>query len=112
MTGTSPFSVFLADEAVPRVALEHLVIMDGDGNNDVFYPRGSGVFKIQNIKVFNRWGEVVFEKSNFNANDAAAGWNGTFKGKPLAADVFVYIMQVICDNNSTLTFRGNITLLR
>ncbi|RNI36643.1 PKD domain-containing protein [Hanamia caeni] len=85
---------------------------NGDGNNDVFFPRGSGVFKIQNIKVFNRWGEVVFEKSNFNANDAAAGWNGTFKGKPLAADVFVYIMQVICDNNSTLTFRGNITLLR
>jgi gliding motility-associated-like protein len=85
---------------------------NGDGNNDVFYPRGSGVFKIQNIKVFNRWGEVVFEKSNFNANDAAAGWNGTFKGKPLAADVFVYMMQVICDNNSTLTFQGNITLLR
>lgn len=85
---------------------------NGDGNNDIFYPRGSGVFNIQNLKIFNRWGEVVFDKSNFKANDAAAGWDGTFKGQPLPADVFVYMLQVICDNNSTLTFKGNITLLR
>jgi gliding motility-associated-like protein len=85
---------------------------NGDGNNDIFYPRGSGVFNIQNLKIFNRWGQVVFDKSNFKANDAAAGWDGTFKGQPLPADVFVYMLQVICDNNSTLTFKGNITLLR
>jgi gliding motility-associated-like protein len=85
---------------------------NGDGSNDVFYPRGSGVFKILNLKVFNRWGEVVFDKSNFNANDAATGWDGTYKGKQLAADVFIYMLQVVCDNNSTLTFKGNIALLR
>jgi gliding motility-associated-like protein len=85
---------------------------NGDGNNDVFYPRGSGVFKILNLKVFNRWGEVVFDKSNFNANDAATGWDGTYKGKQLPADVFIYMLQVVCDNNSTLTFKGNIALLR
>ena len=85
---------------------------NGDGSNDVFYPRGSGVFKIQNIKVFNRWGEIVFEKSNFNPNDASSGWDGTFKGKPLPPDVFVYILQVVCDNNTTLTFKGNIALIK
>lgn len=85
---------------------------NGDGVNDIFYPRGSGVFKILNLKVFNRWGEIVFEKSNFNANDASAGWDGTFKGKQLPPDVFVYMLQVVCDNNSTLTFKGNIALIR
>ena len=85
---------------------------NGDGANDVFYPRGSGVFKILNLKVFDRWGEVVFERSNFNANDATAGWDGTFKGKQLPPDVFVYTLQVMCDNNSILTFKGNIALIR
>lgn len=85
---------------------------NGDGTNDIFYPRGSGIFKILSIKVFSRWGEVVFEKSNFSANDQSAGWNGSFKGKQLPSDVFVYIMQVLCDNNSTLTFKGNIALIR
>ena len=54
---------------------------NGDGANDIFYPRGSGVFQIKVLKIFNRWGEVVFEKSNIHANDISSGWDGTFNGK-------------------------------
>jgi gliding motility-associated-like protein len=78
----------------------------------VFYPRGSGVFKITNFKVFSRWGEVVFQKSYFNANDASVGWDGTYKGSKLPADVFVYVLEVVCDNNSSLVFKGNVALIR
>ena len=85
---------------------------NGDGANDIFYPRGSGLFKIQNIRIFNRWGQLMFEKNDFNANDINAGWNGTFKGVKLNPDVFVYTMSVICDNNSILTYKGNIALIQ
>lgn len=85
---------------------------NGDGNNDVFYPRGSGLFKIKNLKIYNRWGQAVFERESFNANDANAGWNGTFNGAKLNPDVFVYVIEIICDNNSILTYKGNITLLQ
>lgn len=85
---------------------------NGDGSNDIFYPRGSGVFKIINFKVFSRWGKVVFEKSYFNANDASAGWDGTYKGKKLPSDVFVYVLEVVCDNNSNLIFKGNVALIK
>ena len=84
---------------------------NGDGANDIFYPRGNGVFKIKNLRVFNRWGEIVFEKSNFNANDASYGWDGTYKGRILSADVFVYTLEVVCDNNTNLVFKGNIALI-
>jgi gliding motility-associated-like protein len=85
---------------------------NGDGANDVFYPRGSGVFAVRSLRVFNRWGEVVFEKANFNANDASAGWDGTFKGKKLSPDVFVYALEVVCSNNQTLVFKGNVALIK
>ncbi len=85
---------------------------NGDGVNDVFYPRGSGVFKIKGLKIFNRWGQVVFERSNFNANDVSAGWDGTFNGKKLPSDVFVYTLELVCENNQTLVFKGNIALVR
>ncbi len=85
---------------------------NGDGVNDIFYPRGSGIFKIKNMKVFDRWGEIVFERSNFNANDALAGWDGTFKGKKLPPDVFVYVLEVVCENNANLVFKGNIALIK
>ena len=85
---------------------------NGDGANDVFYPRGTGIFRIKTLRVFNRWGEVVFENSSFNANDASAGWNGTFKGTKLNPDVFVYTIDIICENNTILTYKGNVALIQ
>ena len=85
---------------------------NADGVNDVFYPRGRGLFKIKSLVIFNRWGEAIFEKRSFNANDASAGWDGTFKGSKLTPDVYVYILELICDNNSVLSLNGNIALVK
>lgn len=85
---------------------------NGDGSNDIFYPRGTGLFNIKTMRIFNRWGEMVFEKSNFNANDMMSGWDGTYKGQKLNPDVFVYIIDVRCDNDNTLNYKGNVTLIR
>jgi len=95
-----------------NVFLPNTFSPNGDGANDTFYPRGSGIFQVKMLRVFNRWGEIIFEKSNMYANDISAGWNGTYKGAKLPPDVFVYVMDVICDNNTVLTFKGNIALLR
>ena len=65
-----------------------------------------------NLKIFNRWGEIVYEKNDFMPNDMNAGWNGTYKGKPLSPDVFVYIIEVMCDNNTVLPLKGNVALLK
>jgi gliding motility-associated-like protein len=85
---------------------------NGDGMNDMFYPRGTGVFQVKMLRVFNRWGDVVFEKSNVRANDMSTGWDGTFKGQKLSPDVFVYTLTVVCDNNTQLIYKGNIALVR
>ena len=62
--------------------------------------------------MFNRWGELVFERLNFSANDAGAGWDGTYKGNPLNPDVYVYACEVVCDNNEVLVFKGDVSLLK
>jgi gliding motility-associated-like protein len=85
---------------------------NADGMNDVFYPRGTGLFSIKQIKIFNRWGEMVFENFNFKGNDEKAGWNGTHKGQPLMPDAYVYIVDILCDNNTILQLNGNVTLIR
>ena len=85
---------------------------NADGANDVFYPRGTGLFTIKSARIFNRWGEVVYERSNFQANDVSAGWDGTYKGIKLNPDVYVYVIDVLCDNNTTLPFKGNVALLK
>jgi gliding motility-associated-like protein len=85
---------------------------NNDGQNDVFYVRGRGIERIQSIRIFNRWGQPVFEKRDFMANDKSAGWDGTLKGKPADQDVYVYVIEVICENATIIPFRGNVALIR
>lgn len=85
---------------------------NNDGVNDVFYPRGRGLYQIQSMRIFNRWGEMVYQRTNFAANDASAGWNGRYKGVSANPDVYTYIIEVICDNSEVIPFKGNITLIQ
>lgn len=85
---------------------------NGDGRNEVFYPKGTGLFRVKSMRVFNRWGEIVFEKNEFTANDPSTGWNGTFKGKPASPDTYIYTMEILCENNVIVPVKGNVTLLR
>jgi gliding motility-associated-like protein len=85
---------------------------NNDGSNDRFYPRGTGVFNIKSLKIFNRWGQIVFQNDGFSPNNAAAGWDGKLKGQELTPDVYVYVMDVICENSQVFPVKGNITLIR
>jgi gliding motility-associated-like protein len=85
---------------------------NSDGNNDVFFPRGKGISYIQRFRVYNRWGEEVFKQLAFYTNDASKGWNGMYKGAPATEDVYVYVVEVVCENGQALTFNGDVTLMR
>ena len=85
---------------------------NGDGMNDAFYPRGAGLGNIRSFRIFNRWGQMVFQKLNFSANDPNLGWDGKLNGIPAQPDVYMYVMEVICANNQVLPFKGNVSLLR
>ncbi|HYM94921.1 MAG TPA: PKD domain-containing protein, partial [Chitinophagaceae bacterium] len=84
---------------------------NGDGSNDVFYPRGKGLDRVKSLRIFDRWGEVVFEKNNFPINDPLYGWDGTYKGKNPQAGVYIYQVEVFCDNGDIIKLDGNIALI-
>ncbi|HEX7846198.1 MAG TPA: PKD domain-containing protein, partial [Chitinophagaceae bacterium] len=85
---------------------------NGDGSNDVFYLRGTGLFRVKVMRIFNRWGEIVFEKREFPVNNAAFGWDGSYKGKKGQAGVYVYQVEIICNNGELIKYAGNIALIQ
>ena len=85
---------------------------NGDGSNEVFYPRGTGLDRAKTLRIFNRWGEIVFEKYDMPINNAAAGWDGNLKGRKADAGVYVYQLEIYCKNGELLSYTGNITLIR
>jgi gliding motility-associated-like protein len=84
---------------------------NGDGMNDQFYPRGTGIYTIKNFRVYTRWGQLLYEKKTLDANDAAQGWNGTSAGVKMQPDVYVYMLDVICENSVVFPVKGSITLI-
>ena len=85
---------------------------DGDGVNDILMVRGKGVSTVKSFRIFNRYGQVVFEKQNFSANDPSAGWDGRINGVPASPDVYVFTAEVLCTAGANYTYKGNITLFR
>lgn len=85
---------------------------NGDGVNDVFYLRGTGLYKIKSLVIFDRWGQPIFQKKSFDSNDISVGWDGTYKGNKVNADVYVYSVEIICNNTTVLSYNGNVALIR
>ncbi len=81
---------------------------NGDGLNDLFRVRGLKYQRIVDFKVYNRWGEVVYD---YKTGDAQ-GWDGTYKGEP--ADMGVYNYSVILAKPGQIdqVYKGNVTLIR
>lgn len=84
---------------------------NGDGANDIFYPRSGTGIKVNRLKIMNRHGITVFDKTNFYTNDAASGWDGRIKGSKPAIDVYVYVIEIISNNGQTKVLSGNISLV-
>ena len=86
---------------------------NGDGQNDVFYPRsGSSLSKIKSFRVYDRWGELVFERHNISANDASNAWDGSYHNETPRPEVYVWVLDAICSSGKTESLKGSVTIIK
>jgi gliding motility-associated-like protein len=85
---------------------------NNDGQNDRFYARGKGIQVINSFRIYNRWGELVFERRNVQANDYNNAWDGTYNGILVNPDVFIYVIDAVCDTGEPVSWKGDISLIR
>jgi len=91
-----------------RFELPNAFTPDGDGVNDTFRPLyEENVFSAFLLRIFNRWGELVFE-----TRDPGAGWDGRKDGEALPSDVFGFHMEYTLLNGTNGSLNGEVTLLR
>ena len=96
-----------------RVFIPNAFSPNDDGVNDFFtIYAGIGVLQVTEFKVFDRWGELVFENYNFTPNDVTKGWDGSFKGQKMDAAVLVYYAKVLFKDGVIIHYEGDINLIR
>lgn len=86
---------------------------DRSGLNDHFslFSNDAGVL-IRSLKVYDRWGSLVFEKNNLPVNSEWEGWDGRIRNKDANPGVYVWLAQVEYPDGETAFFSGDITLIR
>jgi gliding motility-associated-like protein len=110
-TATDTLRIFVNNRS--RVFIPTVFSPNGDDNNDFFtLYAGDEVVAIESLRIFSRWGNMVFEKDNFPPNDPTLGWDGTLWGEPLNPAVFVYYAQVRYTDGSTELITGDVVLMK
>lgn len=86
---------------------------NGDELNDWFYPISLPCTrKMLRWRVFNRWGQLVFERENFASNNPVLGWDGRYKGIEQPMDVYLWYAEWLRFDGKVENGKGAVTLLR
>lgn len=84
-----------------------------DGVNDYFLLQDDGdVRNIRYLRVYDRWGELVFSQTNILPNDHTTSWDGTFRGERMPVGVYIWILEVEFRDGVVLQDAGSLQLLR
>ena len=82
---TKDFTIKVSDCTDYNVFVPNAFSPNDDGNNDEFDISLNPVFEFQKVKIYDRWGRMMFESNNPNTR-----WQGTFKGQPAMLGVYMY----------------------
>lgn len=94
-----------------RVYIPNAFSPNGDGANDLFTVyTGPEVATVLTLKVFDRWGNEVYNEGNFVGN-GLIGWDGKRDGMEYNSSVFVYFIEILYLNGSKEIFKGEVNLL-
>ena len=100
VTAEIDFSFSFGCLVIPQV-----ITPNNDGYNDVWQIRNIDLYPDAEVRVFNRWGKMVFSTRNLADNP----WNGTIGGKPVPTDSYHYILYL---NDGSKPRSGVISVIR
>lgn len=118
LTGTDQDGCVAVDELLVRVipvrdiGVPNVVVPgQGDQNSFVTVYGGRHIGRIVQLDVFDRWGNLLFTRSDFPPNQYQLGWDGTQNGKRLIPGIYVYTARVEFIDQVEKSISGEILLI-
>lgn len=114
VTGTSAFGCQARDsieitlyDVYPGMFVPTAFTPNGDGLNDVIRPILLGMKELKHFRIYNRYGQLVFETSQ-----QGKGWDGIFEGKPQDTGTFVWMAEGVTYSGQIRQQKGTVILIR
>ncbi|RME93451.1 MAG: gliding motility-associated C-terminal domain-containing protein, partial [Bacteroidetes bacterium] len=83
--------VLVANNPVDGIEAYNILTPNGDQLNDVLEFGPIQKYGSNSLKVYNRWGQLVYQRLNYQSDDER--FDGTYQGKPLPADNYFYVLS-------------------
>ena len=104
---TDDDTVFIKVYEGPMYYVPNAFSPNGDGTNDIFRPIPVGIRSTEYFRVFNRYGELMFQ-----TNKWLDGWDGNLKGKKAASGTYVWMVKGIDKNGRVVEMKGTVILVQ
>lgn len=85
---------------------------NNDGNNDRLLVHGREGTRVIFFRIYDRWGQLLYEAGDFLVNDEASGWDGSFRNNMLEAGVYIWHLEVEYPDGVKERHTGQTTLIR
>jgi gliding motility-associated-like protein len=114
LTGITEFGCKILDSLTIRISDESILDLpnafspgSGTSINDGLKIIKRGLSTLNYFRVFNRWGELVFQTTNIEE-----GWDGKYKGTVQPMGTYVYVIDAVTSTGKRFYKQGNVTLIR
>ena len=64
------------------------------------------------LRIYDRWGNIIYENTNFPPNDPAFGWDGHTNSRYVNPGVYVYMTELRHTDGETILLVGDITVIK
>ncbi|MBP9083175.1 MAG: PKD domain-containing protein [Bacteroidia bacterium] len=99
---TAQRTLIIDENSIAGLFIPNVFTPNNDGLNDLFELKYTELCDEISIKIYNRWGQQVFQSDNKQFK-----WDGKFKGKDVPDCVYYYIFK-----GKVSTRSGSITIIR
>ena len=100
-------TVFIKVYNGPTYYVPNAFSPNGDGLNDVFRAVPSGIVRTEYFRIFNRYGNLIFDTREF-----LKGWDGNFQGKKQPIGAYVWMVKGIDRDGKTVEMKGTVLLIQ
>lgn len=96
----------------PRVYIPNVFQPGSSANGSFFVSTGPEIVSLRFMRIYDRWGECVFEKLDVQPNSPVEGWDGRWRGQNAPPGVYVYVIELQYADGTTELKSGDLTITR
>ena len=95
-----------------RIYIPNIIKTGSAENESLTVYGGPELETVRYLRVYDRWGELLFERLNLPKNDPSAGWKGRARDKDVMPGVYIYIAEVVLTDGTSQVLTGDVTVVR